>query len=336
MSEDIFEMIKKKKGKKVEEIPKQVEKSEETVSQTVMKEEIEPKAEPKPEPQKVEKPKEPEVKHIPIEKLPEEIANPTKEEKEESRIARLLAMKGEKFEDIEVVPEELPEKPKIILMVYGDKGSGKTYSSEMLPGRVVVISFDGKSSSVVRQLDKEPSDVIVFDGRKYFTYDYSEQTASGMKSYKYLKALAEYIEKLEPDWIVIDNTEMYQYILEQAMRYVYGLEPYSGVDWSLWKLRRAMMRDIHYLLFRIAKKGLVYTAYPELESIIEQGNIVNTTKKPKWIDIIMYETDVVIYTYASKDGKRFFAKVESTKYPQIIPVCEVDVTGKGLSAIYRG
>lgn len=327
MSEDIFEMVKKKK--KTSESPK-AEKAEEQVS--VMKEVIaETKTEP--EQKKLEKS---EVKHIPIEKLPEEIAKPTKEEREESRIARLLSMKSEEFKDIEIVPEELPEKPKIILMVYGDKGSGKTYCSEMLPGSVVVISFDGKSSQVVKQLDKKPSDVIVFDGRKYFTYDYSEQTASGMKSYKYLKALSEHIEKIEADWVVIDNTEMYQYILEQAMRYVYGIEPYSGVEWSLWKLRRGLIREIHYMLLKAAKRGLVYTAYPELESIIEQGNIVNTMRKPKWIDIIMYETDVVVYTYASKDGKRFFAKVESTKYPQIMPVCEVDVTGKGLSAIYKG
>ena len=229
------------------------------------------------------------------------------------------------------------EEPKCtIVTIYGHKGHGKTDAALSFPGKICVISFDRKATPVklIRYKDKE---IHVWDGKKY--YDESSPEAkikSGEISFRYVNVLLDkVIRKHNPDWIVIDCTDILHEICEMTMRYRNGLMPFQGVaNRNLWKERRMYLRQIHNLATSIAKKGVIYTLYPgEYDIKIVDGEVVDREEIPKWIDIVLQETDTVIKIerkFDKEGAMKIFAIVESNKSP-LLPFkngIRVEITDK--------
>jgi hypothetical protein len=228
---------------------------------------------------------------------------------------------------------------KIVIVIYGLKGNGKTYAAMTLPGSVDVISFDRKALMVKNILNKPG--IRVFDGIRYMNWEDTEKvTESAERTYAYLNKLLDEIAKNPPDWIVIDGSEIFQTICEYVMRYRNNILPFQGIaNLNLWKERRLYIRQIHQRCIQIAKRGLVYTTYVDKDEIVEDGEIRTKKDVPRWIDAILYETDIVIKVEGRQQpsGRQFIAEVESSKYPNLFRTgTRLDITNKGLSAFLGG
>jgi len=228
---------------------------------------------------------------------------------------------------------------KVVIVIYGLKGNGKTYAAMTLPGTVDVISFDRKALMVKNILNKPG--IRVFDGIRYMDWENTEKvTESAERTYAYLNKLLDEIAKNPPDWIVIDGSEIFQTICEYVMRYRNNILPFQGIaNLNLWKERRLYIRQIHQRCVRIAKRGLVYTTYVDKDEIVEDGEIKTKKDVPRWIDAILYETDIVIKVEGRQQpsGRQFIAEVESSKYPNLFRTgARLDITNKGLSVFLGG
>jgi len=76
---------------------------------------------------------------------------------------------------------------------------------------------------------------------------------------------------------------------------------------------------------------VIYTTYVDKDEIIQDGDFVVKEDVPRWIDAIMYETDVVIRIRRvnTEKGLGFVAEVESSKMDFVFPTgAKIDVTGK--------
>jgi hypothetical protein len=229
---------------------------------------------------------------------------------------------------------------KIALVIYGLKGNGKTYTAISLPGSVDVLSFDRKATMVKTQITKLFPDkrVRVFDCLRYMNWEEPEKmTESAEITYRYVNAILDEIVKSPPDWIVIDGSEIFQTICEYVMRYRNNILPFQGIaNLNLWKERRMYIRQIHQRSVAIARKGIIYTTYVDKDEIVEEGDLVTKKDVPRWIDAILYETDVVVKIEPKWEGgtRRFYAYVESSKYPEFLRTGAVlDITNKGLSEV---
>ena len=234
--------------------------------------------------------------------------------------------------------DEAEPMPKEVILIYGQKGHGKTFLAMSFPGKIVVLSFDRKSALVKYKDYKGDSRIKVYDVTKYM--DYSSPTSwleTADKTFRYLNALLDFIEKDPPDWIVIDGTEIFHQICEMTMRYRNNLMPFQGIaNLNLWKERRLYIRQIHNKALSVAKRGLIYTTYIAKDEVVIEGELITKKDVPKWIDAIMYETDVVIRVKsiaAADDGARqFIAIVESSK-GHLPTGLKADITNSGYKAL---
>lgn len=228
----------------------------------------------------------------------------------------------------DVVPTTFDTSPdttkgKTIVTLYGNKGASKTTTGFLLSqgflglpgGKTAAISFDDKTKITKEQLFPNEN-ITVYDGKRYFDEDPKKITISGYISYKYLMQILYSID-YEPDWIIFDGLTILSLMLEQAMRFMNNLRPTQGVaNLNVWKDRKFMLQALHNLAVRKAKYGVIYTTYSEKNRIIIDGNLVTEADVPVYVDIVMQETDIVMYAskLKGKDGNLFYYTVESTKY----------------------
>ena len=245
---------------------------------------------------------------------------------------------------------DAPKNKLMIITVYGLKGPGKTYSSFCLDGSILCISFDRKSETVhIEDFNSDPR-IIVKDALRYL--DKTTETAftsSSEKTFKYLvgKESPEIgiLEKYKQegkhfDWVMLDCTEEMNRICEMVMRYRAGLMPSQGVaNRNLWKNRRLYINAIHNAAVDIATKGIIYTTYTDEQKIIKDGEIVALETLPKWIDVQMLETDVVIHVFVEQSYKtnerKFVGVVDSSKYKLFPTGKRSDIINKGLKALMK-
>lgn len=228
----------------------------------------------------------------------------------------------------DVVPTTFDTSPdttkgKTIVTIHGNKGGSKTTTGFLLtqgflglPGnRTAAISFDDKTKITKEQLFPNEN-ITVYDGKRYFDEDPKKITISGYISYKYLMQILYSID-YEPDWIMFDGLTIESLMLEQAMRFMNNLRPTQGVaNLNVWKDRKFMLQALHNLAVRKAKYGVVYTTYSTKSKIVIDGNLVTEQDVPEYVDIVMQETDIVMYAskLKGKDGNLFYYTVETTKY----------------------
>jgi len=222
---------------------------------------------------------------------------------------------------------------KEVFTIYGGKGDGKTSAAFAFPGTVACLSYDRKSLQPKKFLYRNDPRIRVYDAIKFLDDDPDKLLDSCYKTYLYNIFLLENIAKDKPDWVVIDGLEIYGEIGEFVARKRKGLkafQPISQYD-TMWKERKLILKNLHLKAMNAAKKGVIYTTYTREEEIIKDGIVIVKKQVPKYIGIVMYETDYVLRAEAehTKDGKRFFLYVASSKNnSRLKDGARLDITNK--------
>lgn len=214
--------------------------------------------------------------------------------------------------------EELGEDTstqKEVWTIYGDKGTGKTTFACGFHGTKGIISYDQKTRRIKERMYAGDDSIHVFDGAKFYRGIPKEELPKyGAKSIAYIVELLNRMP--EVDWVVHDGLEGLIEMAEMAMRYNNNLGTFSGVDFQYWKDRKANLRMVHGLSITRAKKGVMYCTFAEEDKFIEDGKLIRQAKAPKWVDIIMSETDNVVRTEIRGDpktGVQFVAYMQTIK-----------------------
>lgn len=214
---------------------------------------------------------------------------------------------------------------KLIITIHGEKGGGKTTAGFIITtgriggfpnGKTYAISFDNKTK-ITRNQYFPNEDITVWNGKKYYREDPFICTESGMKSYKYLQNLIQSWQSNPPDWIMFDGFTIMALIMEMAMRYKNNLQPSEGTaNRNVWKDRARFIQDLHNLACSAAKFGVMYTTYSDKLDVVEAGTTVTKENIPKYTNVVMQETDVVLHAtkQMTSTGDLFYLRVESTKY----------------------
>jgi hypothetical protein len=243
-------------------------------------------------------------------------------------------------ESFDLSPDTGPAK--ITITIGGEKGEGKTSTAMCFPGKIAVISLDRKSASIKDEYDLK--NVDVYNGVKYWVEDSTGEdtiTQGGAHTYRYIHALLnKFATENQYDWIVFDGLEILHQICEMTMRHKHKIGPVDGIaNMNLWKERRMFLRALHNRALTAAKRGIVYTTYLEfVADVVENERTVAGKKRPKWVDVIMYETDITLYAYSQDDGsgRHYFVKVwQSKRHSLIQEAIRVEVTGPNYAPLFE-
>lgn len=217
---------------------------------------------------------------------------------------------------------------KIVIVEFGGKGVGKTYDMYSLPGRKLVLSFDGKSQGIKDGSYGSDPNIRVFDATHYYS-DFGQPehiTFSGMMSVEYINwGLEQLVAVHRPHWIIFDGLTVLINIAEAKMRYLHGVatmsEGFRELAW--WKDRSLVIKQLHRKAASMSLIGVAYTADYAFNVADEGSSDVRTTAKdapdrvPKWVDIIQKEADIVVekrtyYSSATKE-RVYEAYVQNSK-----------------------
>lgn len=202
---------------------------------------------------------------------------------------------------------------------------------------------EGEAARLVAKRPEFLDRMKVKDGIRYLRKTSSTMwLESAVVSLRYVFALLQRdAPKFNPDWIMIDGLEMMvRDICELSMRCRNNLPAFSGVELNLWKERNMYVDDIFDQAARVAKKGVVVTAYVNEQAIkIEGGRVIETKRKPKWAANVRTHVGNVIRVEGKDDGddgRGYTAYVESAKYMKLKTGIRVDVTGDAEKGIFKG
>lgn len=232
--------------------------------------------------------------------------------------------------------EDLAEdtaEQKEVWMVHGEKGTGKTTFACGFKGSKLLLSFDRKAKRIKERMYLGSQEIKVYDTTRFYrelTKD--ELPKAGAKSIAYVLELMEHAQDV--DWVVIDAYDMLIEMAEMKMRYDNGFGAFDGVDFQFWKDRKVNLRLVHGTAINLARKGVIYTTISEENRFVEAGRLIRQTKAPRWVDIVMYETDNVVrceIRQHPKLGTRFVAILETVKVGGWPSGAILDVTDRTIS-----
>jgi hypothetical protein len=288
----------------------------------------------KPEPEKPKPPPKPEVV-----KEEKPIETPIETAKVEEKIVSEEVTAPTIQIEVGQVQEDLSPPAKEVYLIYGDKGMGKTTLAFGFNGEIACLSFDRKSAIVKTAKYKNDPRIHIFDCVKYMNYnDTKTLTESADITFTYILKVLEYIKQnLKVDWIVIDGSEIMHQIAEWTMRNRHGIGAFEGFsNLNLWKERRIFIRQIHNQALDIANKGIIYTTYSEKDEIVIQGELITKKDVPKWIDVLIFETDYVIHVDRDETTKSYIARIVTSKNDEKLPSGRTfDVTNKSIWEVIK-
>jgi len=220
-------------------------------------------------------------------------------------------------------------------MIYGKKGTGKTLTALSLPGKIFAISLDQQTAIIHEDFYNKDPRIEVWDGIEFFnSKDPETKLESAVKTVEYINWLLENpCKKFQPDWILFDGTERLSHVCEMAMRAQEKLLPYEGVkNRNAWKYRNDLINNFVQRATQIARLGVVYTAFTEIETVTTAME-EEKREGPKWAGDIEQKTQIVIKTTSTQiqNGRAFIAEVESSKV-SCIPTGRKVVTGERMNS----
>lgn len=198
--------------------------------------------------------------------------------------------------------DNLLERPseKIVGTYFGDKDGGKT--REMLGmgaregARHLCLSFDQKSKGVKVGAFANDRRIWVVDAVQFYADSQPEEiTWSAEVTVNFLNYVLEQLApRFHPHFVDFDGTEVLENIAEMKMRHQHGLAMSEGfAERAWWKDRRAVLRSLHRKAASIAGVGVNYTAYYDRQPA-DEGATKIRDKVPRWIDVMLQETDIAI------------------------------------------
>ena len=242
---DLDEMVRDLLGEKKEE---REEKKEETVEE-VLGEQQE---------QQVEQ-----IGAGAVEKVEERVSS----EREQILEQRTLNIGGY---DIELDESE----QKLVFLIAGEKGAGKTTLAFAFDGVKLCIPFDTKSFVVKRTLYNNDNNIIIASCLKYLANAvvFEQITEASARFYDCIVKLLEHIlqnnsefQGRKIDWVILDNFENFSRIAEYTARFHNKLQvfdtPQKDIFFKIWGERNWYIRNIFNLTYHIARKGVIYTVY---------------------------------------------------------------------------
>lgn len=236
---------------------------------------------------------------------------------------------------------------KQFYLIAGKKGHGKTYLSFTFPGTIACLSYDRKSIRIRDLMGTEQvhgqDRILVWDPMQWYdtsTGDRTLETSDDVYTFsiKLLQKLrrGEFWNGHKPNWIVVDGTEELMDICKYRMLNTAGAKFLEHVPFEKWRLRKIYVQNIFRTAQRAAKKGVIYTTYlEETKEVIEDGQVVEKSYDPKWVESIKKETENVIKVIRekTKNGFEFYAEVNSSKVG--IPEREYNITDAGIQKIWK-
>ena len=298
---DLDEMVRDLLGEKKEE---REEKKEETVEE-VLGEQQE---------QQVEQ-----IGAEAVEKVEERVSS----ESEQILEQRTLNIGGY---DIELDESE----QKLVFLIAGEKGAGKTTLAFAFDGVKLCIPFDTKSFVVKRTLYNNDNNIIIASCLKYLANAvvFEQITEASARFYDCIVKLLEHIlnngsefQGRKIDWVILDNFENFSRIAEYTARFHNKLQafdtPQKDIFFKIWGERNWYIRNIFNLTYHIARKGVIYTVYLTEREEIVNGEVRQRRKEPAWVDAVKYETDIALKI--ERKERRYLVEVLTSKYDDIIP-----------------
>jgi len=238
-----------------------------------------------------------------------------------------------------VYEESVNLKGNLTIVIYGLKGSGKTTLGLSFPGKIGILTFDNKTQPIAFNIypKKDIERFHIVDAVKYYSRTRDDILISSVRTFNYVKKILKYWEKekFEIDWILFDGLEVLIEIAEMVMRHENNLGYRQGfANTNIWKDRRINLDEIYQLALSVAKKGVIYTTYTSKDEVVENGQFITKKDIPKYFDVIMRDTDVVLRTYSEfKNGKSEFkcevdsSKIKSFRTGEIIDITNIQNIG---------
>ncbi len=248
---------------------------------------------------------------------------------------------------------ELDEsEQKLVFLIAGEKGAGKTTLAFAFDGVKLCIPFDTKSFVVKRTLYNNDSNIIIASCLKYLANAvvFEQITEASARFYDCIVKLLEHIlnngsefQGRKIDWVILDNFENFSRIAEYTARFHNKLQafdtPQKDIFFKIWGERNWYIRNIFNLTYHIARKGVIYTVYLTEREEIVNGEVRQRRKEPAWVDAVKYETDIALKI--ERKERRYLVEVLTSKYDDIIPndaiidVTDVFKSAGGFFALLR-
>lgn len=315
----------------------------------------------KEEPKQEEQQKQPDKEEKPKEATPppkEEVVKPEpkQEEKQKSQPMKTTESDEESSSfsgEFDFSSEK--DSGKRVFCIYANKGDGKTTVAMTIDGKgtkIACLSFDHKSSRIREELYRKgiinKEDIIVFNAVRYWNQINAEKVLeTSDTTLRYINSLLDKFSEIpevietwgkdaRPDYVLVDGSEIAEQIAEYAMRSHNNLMPFQGIsNRNVWKQRKMFLKQLHNKAMSLSKKGVIYTTYVVKDKIVADGDEVVVKDVPRWVGVILYETDVVIRVESDQkqDGREFIATIESSKVADYKTGIRKDITNKTMETL---